>query len=594
MVAAASEAADLEIVRALIDHGADTNLLSKNPEEQGKSVVCLALGVGDPAIVGLLIERGADVLYQRDGGYDALIDAVHGRALQSDKQLIELLKLLIDHHVKLNSVTSYHESGTRVLSRMGRFGAVKCLLDAGADDSLLKLSPLMRAVAFGTAADVQRELERNPPLEEIDYWGRTAWLFAVQSGDIYKAILVKAAGANINACGRCGMPSLFYAIHNHHAPMLRWLLDTGMPVNGTDQFGTTCLMTAAEYGNIEAMAELIRAGADVNEKTRFNFDYAQVPEFTNLVEGFDPNMFEDTASVRTALGHTQTADVARRLLEAGADPQDLDYEARRGLLGLDPEPDESLLNVTPEEYKRGKPPRFGLTNPHLLQEPFCESMVRAGLNAYGARVKFGEEEYKNGSPVWCARRFGQSITFLPNGDIVQIAGEHEDSYDPDFYIYNDVFVHRPDGTIRIYNYPEKAFPPTDFHTATLIENDIIIIGNLGYPEARRYGVTPVYRLNTETFKISELHTTGTAPGWIYKHRAVLRSPQQIHVSGGSILRQIEGKEEHVANDQVFVFDIKLFRWSIVSSREWEGLAGHAEPLVRTERVHEGQGDNLDI
>lgn len=564
MAAMTSGNPSVSMVKALIEHGANIHMVSKHPNENDESAISLSVRAGKSAIVRELIENGADIHYRRTGGYDALLDAVHGRDVLRDGGLIDLLQLLIANRVELDSITTYSESGTRVLSRIGRFDAVKCLLDAGAAAGPLGMSPLIEAVAFGTIADVRNELNGDVPLEARDYWQRTAWLVAVQTGDIDKAKLIREAGADTGATGRCGVPALFYAIQNYHTPMLRWLIDNGMPVNGTDQFGTTCLMTAAEFENVEAITELLRAGADANEKTRFQFDYGQVSKITGLVEGFDTSMFEDITSMQTALGHANTADAARRLLEAGADPRDLEYEARRGLLGLDPEANETLLNVTPDEFKAARSPRLGATTPEMLNEPFCESMVRSGLTAYGARVKYGEEEYKNGSPVWCARRFGQSITFLSTGDIVQIAGEHEDSYDPDFYIYNDVFVHHPDGAIRIYNYPKSAFPPTDFHTATLVESSIIIIGNLGYPEARRYGATPVYRLDIESLKISEIHTTGTAPGWISRHRAVLQSPQQILISGGDILSQVEGQEVQIPNEQVFVFDTTTFRWSVVS------------------------------
>jgi hypothetical protein len=43
-------------------------------------------------------------------------------------------------------------------------------------------------------------------------------------------------------------------------------------------------------------------------------------------------------------------------------------------------------------------------------------------------------------PVFCFRRFGRTETKLPNGRIVYIGGEHEDIYDPDLNIYNDVVV----------------------------------------------------------------------------------------------------------------------------------------------------------
>jgi hypothetical protein len=41
----------------------------------------------------------------------------------------------------------------------------------------------------------------------------------------------------------------------------------------------------------------------------------------------------------------------------------------------------------------------------------------------------------------------------------------------------------------------SAAPPTDFHTATLTKNQILLVGCLGYPEDRTPRFTPVYALD---------------------------------------------------------------------------------------------------
>src|ERR1700730_15102657 len=79
-----------------------------------------ALGEGDPRRVLALIELGADIHYKRDHGYDALLDAVHGRDITRDPRLLELLALLVAHGVELSGVSAYEESGLRVLSQLGR------------------------------------------------------------------------------------------------------------------------------------------------------------------------------------------------------------------------------------------------------------------------------------------------------------------------------------------------------------------------------------------------------------------------------------------------------------------------------------------
>src|SRR4051794_26339172 len=107
-----------------------------------------ALAGGDPAQVLALIRAGADVRYRREHGYDALIDAVHGRDVRRDPWLLDLLALLVAHGVDLGGISSHGESALRVLSRLGRFDAVRLLLDAGADGGPLGWTPLHQAVAL--------------------------------------------------------------------------------------------------------------------------------------------------------------------------------------------------------------------------------------------------------------------------------------------------------------------------------------------------------------------------------------------------------------------------------------------------------------
>jgi hypothetical protein len=219
-----------------------------------------------------------------------------------------------------------------------------------------------------------------------------------------------------------------------------------------------------------------------------------------------------------------------------------------------------LTGVSEQEFRRGRTRVFGTANPQHMREPFWEGMIRAGISASAAAEQFDPGAGSAGAPVWCAMRFGQSITFLPDGRVVQIAGEHEDHYDADFCIYNDVFVHDRDGSITIFGYAEDVFPPTDFHTATLIGGAIYVIGSLGYHGARRYGQTPVFRLDVGTFRMERLATSGEAPGWIFEHRAVRFGTNTIRVSGGMIAALDGDREAHTANAEAFVLDVERLLW----------------------------------
>jgi hypothetical protein len=443
------------------------------------------------------------------------------------------LKLLLDAGVDRNGVTTYQESALRVLSRIGRFDAVRLLLDAGADPAQLGWTPLIEAVALGSLGDVEAGIRAGAPLEAIDWWERTAWLVALLVGDIDKAKVLLAAGANPDARGRCDKPALFYAIEGHHPDVVRWLLEMGQPVDGADKFGTTPLMTAVGHDDLACVDVVLAAGADI----------------THDADGDN------------ALRRAGTRPIAARLLDAGADPQELSDQGRRALLGLPAEQDAALMTATPEEFWRARTRRFGTTNPERIYEPFWESMIRCGISGYEAMQLFAPEtRRKDRQPVWCAQRFGQSLTFLPDDRIVQVGGEHEDWSDPDFCIYNDVFVHGADGSVAIYGYPQEAFAPTDFHTATLVGDHIYIIGTVGYLGTRRFGETPLYRLDVNTFRIERLASTGELPGWISRHRAILISAREIEISGGKTARLVEGQEDYVDNKDRFVLDIERLEW----------------------------------
>src|SRR5256885_12843446 len=116
--------------------------------------------------------------------------------------------------------------------------------------------------------------------------------------------------------------------------------------------------------------------------------------------------------------------------------------------------------VTPELFREWRSPRFGQSNPERMNNPIWEWLIRSGFDAYSATERFNGPSALGAGPGWCFNRFGQSSTQLSDGRTVLIAGEHEDHYDPDFYIYNDVVILHPDRRMDIFGYPRKAFRPT--------------------------------------------------------------------------------------------------------------------------------------
>ena len=241
----------------------------------------------------------------------------------------------------------------------------------------------------------------------------------------------------------------------------------------------------------------------------------------------------------------------------------------------EPAPIEPGPEVTPELFQMWRSPRLGAQNPERLTNPVWEWLIRSRISAYGASQRFG---LGGGQPGWCFARFGQSLTTLEDGRVLYVAGEHEDHYDPDFYIYNDVVIRYPDDRIEVFGYPRDAFPPTDFHTATVAANQLFLIGNLGYPDDRKPGATQVIAIDLSTFESSRIETHGDAPGWIHDHSAALDTSGSIIVTGGKIETGRGAMLDFRDNGDDWRLDLGSWRWEQLTDRKWRqwqiGRADH--------------------
>jgi len=203
----------------------------------------------------------------------------------------------------------------------------------------------------------------------------------------------------------------------------------------------------------------------------------------------------------------------------------------------------------------------GSDNPTEFFSEYRKEMIQSEESAWG---RWRRVENPPPSPIWCFQRFGESKTVLDDGRTVYIGGEHEAYYDPDFCIYNDVVVRdKRDGSIRIFLYPREVFPPTDFHSATLVDDEqIFILGCLGYSDERVLGRTPVYRLDCRTYAIHRVETTGDGPGRIWKHRALLVAypggTRAIRVSGGTTLVGLPWTTQR--NAYTYELDVDTLEW----------------------------------
>ena len=329
--------------------------------------------------------------------------------------------------------------------------------------------------------------------------------------------------------------------HDDYSCIQPWL-NAGATPDPASPLLDACLEGAIDTNNLVCANLLLQIGANPNAKTAWDENLVNRARIQPMV----------------ALLHAHGANIDR-----------IHGEASRVLLGLEPEKDDRLLTCSAADFERHHAPQYASTNGQNITSSFHLCMIESGESAYAAgkhfqlKRSFSDPSWKH---IWNVDRFGQSTTLLPDGRYIQIGGEHEDYYDPDFFIYNDVIVHTPPTAEsepwqrQVFAYPADVFPPTDFHTATLMGDEIIVIGNLGYMDARVPGYTPVYALNIISLQFRPISCSGSSPGWIHQHRATPARSGVISVNEGSELN--EHKKFH-SQQGTWELDVAAARWTQV-------------------------------
>ena len=318
-----------------------------------------------------------------------------------------------------------------------------------------------------------------------------------------------------------------------------WLIAQGASADRADPDGATPLLRAVEAGHFETVALLLENGAslDVTVDLMMPRDFGdsaagQLQSMIDMMMTQVEDMLPGAAGTQESTIYDAAFDpaIARLLVLHGADPAKFDSDLLPAALGIDRPTNRRISRDMFAAQYRVRP---GRSNPERADVPFWHEQIRSGASGHAAKVAIAGSNAETDGPVWSFARYGRTATALPDGRIVLIGGEHEDHYDPDFCIYNDVTVIGTKGEIAHYTYPYAAFPPTDFHTATLVEGGIWLIGNLGYERGRVGGQTQVMWLSTIDFSIHKVATTGQGPGWISRHSATLLDGA-ICVMGGQV------------------------------------------------------------
>jgi ankyrin repeat protein len=138
------------------------------------------------------------------------------------------------------------------------------LLTALAGCSARPDTPLTMAAAAGDEDQVRALLSGRADPNEPDSHGWSALHWAIRSGQIGAMRALLEAGADVDARdeGCNGWTPLMTAIHKDRTDLALLLLEAGADVDARSPGGTTGLIMAAGYGHTDTVRTLLEHGAD--------------------------------------------------------------------------------------------------------------------------------------------------------------------------------------------------------------------------------------------------------------------------------------------------------------------------------------------
>ncbi|PWT91895.1 MAG: hypothetical protein C5B54_04460 [Acidobacteria bacterium] len=251
----AARAADFEALRTALELGADANWVG----EESRPALVWAAQNGDVRSIRALMGAGASVDATDQNGDTAITTAAHfGR--------VEAVETLISTRADVNKQNRDGKTALMLSLAIKNVDIAKALLNARAnpkihdqnDDFALliaarnNLAGLIQRLKLA-GADVNDSNTQSSPLSAA---------LEEHYGDCVNALL--AAGANVNLKMKSGTTGLQDAIRNYDAEIFPRILGAKANLKSTDDQGLSPLMNAVLYKNLDAVAALIHAGADVN------------------------------------------------------------------------------------------------------------------------------------------------------------------------------------------------------------------------------------------------------------------------------------------------------------------------------------------
>ncbi|KAL8393528.1 hypothetical protein RB595_003322 [Gaeumannomyces hyphopodioides] len=252
-------------VKLLLDNGAKINAGYQN-----ETALTTALRKGDLSIVQQLLDAGAEVNPQAEGGPTALVMA-------SRVGCLDFVQKLLDAGAKINAVDAKLGTALEAASVSDHLGVVRYLLDRGANVNVHSGSyggPLVTAANNGCRDVVQLLLDMGADVDAVNARFGTALAAASASGHLGVVRYLLDQGANVNVHGGTYGTPLIAAANKGRRDVVQLLLDMGADVDAVNARFGTALTAALEQGHPNVVRHLLDRGANVKVHGSLSLQFA--------------------------------------------------------------------------------------------------------------------------------------------------------------------------------------------------------------------------------------------------------------------------------------------------------------------------------
>ncbi|KAH8432426.1 uncharacterized protein LDX57_010062 [Aspergillus melleus] len=295
---AAAISGNVEIVRMLVDNGADI----RDIDRYGQTPLHRAAYHGHEAVVALLLDRGAIPDHQDSNGYSSTLfaasfgfKAVLTRLFTAGAELdlqdqsgntvlhhaamkghLTIVEQLITHGYDLEQKNSAGKTALHVAVEAGKCSMIRFLLDHGSNIACRgwnDFTVLHQAASSGHDAVIRILLTRGADINWRTEDGRTALHVATSSNNPEAMYLLADQGADLELKNDKGETALHLAARRLDQRTAATLLDNGANIEARDSKGQTPLLVCARCPGskscslLEMIRFLVHRGANINAQT---------------------------------------------------------------------------------------------------------------------------------------------------------------------------------------------------------------------------------------------------------------------------------------------------------------------------------------